>query len=97
MTEVNGVRKRNTTLISKHRPIGQESIDTLVRIMKDKDWGYLANMTTNEAYVSFKNYLDNILDAIAPKTVKMQPKYIIRSQWMTRGLFKSSHLLRSQT
>ncbi len=32
-------------------------------------------MTTNEAYVSFKHYLDNILDAIAPdRTVKIQPK-----------------------
>ncbi len=53
----------------------------------------LANMTTNEAYVSFKNYLDNILDAIAPEknSVKIQPNNIIRSQWMTREHLKSSH------
>ncbi len=34
----------------------------------------------------------NILDAIAPeKTVKIQTKNIIRSQWMTSGLLKSSY------
>ncbi len=80
VTVVNDVRKTNTPLMFKHRPVCQESIYTLVRIMKEKDWEYLANMTTNEAYVSFKNYLDNVLNAIAPeKTVKIQLKNIIHN------------------
>ncbi len=37
VTEVNDVRETNTPLMFKHRPISQELIDTLVRIMKEKD------------------------------------------------------------
>jgi hypothetical protein len=55
------------------------------------NWTYLNDMETNIAYDDFNAQLNSIIETYAPEqTVLIQPKYIIREEWMTKGLMKSS-------
>jgi exonuclease III len=85
------VSKCNEPLRFKYRPLHGTCLKHIVAKLKETDWHYLSNMETTQAYTEFINHLNNIIDSYAPEnTVVIQPQFIIREKWMTKGLLKSS-------
>jgi hypothetical protein len=77
-----------------YRPMPPAILNQIAGQVRETDWNYLNNYTTEESFVEFNSHLTNIINAFAPeKTVTIQPKCIIREEWMSKGLMKSSHTL----
>ena len=64
------------------------------QLCENTDWSYLLDLDVSGAYANFTEKLNNFITEFAPeKTVVIPPKYIIREDWMTKGLIKSSKTL----
>jgi hypothetical protein len=86
--------KPKVPLSFKHRPISTTALNNIINELNNHNWDYLNEADTIGAYSDFVDKLGNIIDAFAPeKNVIIQPKYIIREKWMTKGLMKSSHTM----
>jgi hypothetical protein len=91
-----GTTKRDKTnpLIIRKRFMTDTAIQNINSELQHKNWDYLHNMNTNDAYTEFANTLNNIIDNAAPeKIIKIAPSRVIRDLWMTRGLIASSRTL----
>ena len=69
--------------------------DTAVQLIASEliaiDWRYLESQQIDLAFDNFISRLNSIIDLYAPeKTITIHPKFIIREDWMTRGLMTSS-------
>lgn len=86
--------KPKEPLTFTHRPLSSEASTLITNAIREKDWEYLNNMETDDAYNEFTIEVNKLLDNYAPeKTTVIQPKYVIREKWMTRGLMRSSNTL----
>jgi hypothetical protein len=86
--------KPKQPLTFTHRPMSSESFNLITTAIREKDWQFLSDMETNEAYTEFAKQVNDLIDKYAPeKKVVIQPKCIIREKWMTKGLMKSSYIL----
>jgi hypothetical protein len=86
--------KTKEPLRFKHRPIDNDALMQIRSSLMDIDWSYLLTLDVNAAYSDFKNTLNIIIGEFAPeKEVVIPTKYVLREEWMTRGLMKSSSTL----
>ena len=75
----------------KHRPINPESLEQMRNQLSSTDWSYLENLDINTACSDFSDKMKSLIEQFTPeKEVIIPPKFIIRDEWMTRGLLKSS-------
>lgn len=83
--------KPKEPLTFKYRPMPDTSVTLIMDAIRDIDWSYLNHMETELAVSNFANHLNTIIDTYAPeKDVQIHPRYIIREDWMTKGLMVSS-------
>ena len=86
--------KPTEPLIFKYRPMSDTCLRNISNKLNEMDWNYLQNLETTQAFTDFTNKLNDIINIYAPeKNVTIQPRFIIREKWMTKGLMKSSHTL----
>ena len=73
------------------RPIHEHGISLITNDLVSIDWNYLKMLNANEAYESFTNKLNGIIETHCPqKTVVIPFNKIIKEPWMTPGLMKSA-------
>jgi hypothetical protein len=78
-------------LIFTHRPIDLTALAQIRATLLEIDWSYLNNLDVHSAYANFTEQLHSIVSNFAPeKKVVIPAKYIIREEWMSKGLIKSS-------
>ncbi len=71
--------------------MSQDAIQHIKLALSDTDWSFLDEANANGAYNQFITHVNFIIDKFAPeKLVSIQPKFIIREQWMTKGLMTLS-------
>jgi hypothetical protein len=88
------VIKPTKPLIFKYRPMTDIVLGLITNTLDDTNWDNLLNADTIQAYENFTSKLNDIVHRHAPeKTVTIQPNFIIREKWMTKGLMKSSRNL----
>jgi hypothetical protein len=91
---VKPVKKSTEPLIFTYRPMSEVIVNQVNNALRETDWNCLLNTNTVQAYNDFSNKLNNVINIYAPeKTVSIQPRYIIREKWMTKGMMKSSYTL----
>ncbi len=73
------------------RKLGSETIDKIKSEMAATDWDVLSDMNASNGYDFFMNKLTQALDTYAPiKTITVSPRNVIKEDWMSSGLLKSS-------
>ena len=83
-------KKQREPLIFKHRPISETAIHHITSALRNIDWTYLYQLDLNNAFKEFTKQLNDVIDLFAPeKTVNIKSKYVVRNEWMTKGLMKS--------
>ena len=83
--------KNNRSLNFKCRPMSSSSFQLISADIKDTDWKFLDNLSVQESFDAFYDTLNKIVDTYAPeKNVSIKPKFIIREDWMSKGLLTSS-------
>jgi len=88
-TLTNNQKKRNISKakIIEHRPLTHANIELLKNDLELIDWNFLKDMNTEQAYASFTDKLNNILDKVAPtKKITISNKNQIRDPWMSKEL-----------
>ncbi len=84
----------NKPLEFKHRKFTESQIISIGEKIRQINWHYLNMLETDDAYSSFMNKLNTIIDEVAPEiVVRIKPSRVIHEPWMTRGLIKSSYTL----
>ena len=82
---------RKDPLIFKHRPMPTSSLQLISAAIRENSWTCLDGMSAEMAFSNFSDQLNTIINTFAPeKTVVIPPKFIIREEWMTKGLMTSS-------
>jgi len=80
-------------LTFKCRKFSDHSVTNIENELNRTDWNVLLNMSADQGYDCFVNTLTNCLDQYAPeKQVFIKFKHVIRQEWMTNGLMKSSNV-----
>lgn len=75
----------------KHRHLNTALINEIKLNISNTDWTFLYTLDVNTAYDLFSDKLNQLIDEIAPeRTITIPPHHIIRDDWMTIGLMKSS-------
>ena len=73
------------------RPITADGISAMINKLQHIDWNCLEHSTTDDAYNTFIQQLNNIMDVCIPKKKVVIPsRFVIRNPWMTKGLVTSS-------
>ena len=86
------IPKTRKPLIFKHRPISENKLIEIRNSLHLKDWSYLNDMEISEAYTDFIKTLNSTIDRYVPEEEVIIPaKHVIRDDWMTKGLMKSSY------
>ena len=84
-------KKLSEPRIFKYRSISEISIRHITSALQEIDWTYLHQLNINNAFKEFMTQLHNAVDSFAPeKNTKIKSKHVIRNEWMTKGLMKSS-------
>ena len=78
------------TLTLETRSIDSSKCNKIHNRLQEVDWkNLLQDKDANESYICFQNKFKSVLDTEAPvKTIKIQPKRILREPWMNPGLLK---------
>jgi hypothetical protein len=78
----------------ENRDFSENNIRNLQNALRDKDWDYLNNLDTEEAFNSFTSILNELIDEKTPiKYVTIPAKWVIKDPWITPGILKSSSTL----
>lgn len=86
--------KSKQPLTFQYRPIDLTALDNIATTLRNTDWTYLHDLDVNEAFADFTNQLKTTVATFAPiKTAKIPAKHVIREEWMSKGLMKSSRTL----
>ena len=73
------------------RKLNDKKVLSIKNHLSNIDWEYIEHLNTDQAYEAFMQEMTNALDIYAPKRViTVSPKNVIRDEWMTNGLLKSS-------
>ena len=84
-------RKAGKALAFESRPITADGISAMINKLQHIDWNCLEHSTTDDAYNTFIQQLNNIMDVCIPKKKVVIPsRFVIRNPWMTKGLVTSS-------
>jgi hypothetical protein len=78
-------------LMFTHRTIDDNAIARIRGELIETDWSYLYDIDINEGYSDFTDKLNSLISKHAPtKEVFIAAKFVIREEWMSKGLIKSS-------
>jgi hypothetical protein len=85
--------KKGTTTIT-YRPLSDENLNSIDIQLQAQDWSNLRQGQLNEAYDSFLETVERILNNIAPiKTLHLKENRVRREPWYTKGLQRSRDTL----
>lgn len=88
------ILKNQSPLTFKYRPSDSNTFARLKQTLSSIDWNYLDSLDSNSASAEFVERLNSIYHHCAPeREVVIPAKYIMREEWMTKGLMKSSSTL----
>lgn len=83
--------KKKEPITIKTRKLNDKKIDNIKSYLSSICWDNLEAKNTDQAYNCFLNTISEATDLYAPvQTITFNPKNIIRDDWMTPGLLKSS-------
>ena len=86
--------KNKKPLNFKYRPIDTTAISNINVALMNTDWSYLHSLDTVSSFTEFTSCINTLISKFAPeKEVVIPAKHIIREEWMTKGLIKSSKTL----
>ena len=86
-----GKKAKNNPIKVTTRKLNDKKIKSIKDHLMHVSWECMENMNTDDAYDYFMQEIANALDIYAPKRlITVSPKNIIRDEWMTNGLLKSS-------
>ena len=86
-----GKKTKHVPLKVTTRKLNDKKILNIKNHLSHIDWECIEHLNTDQAYGSFMQEMTNALDIYAPKRViTVSPKNVIRDEWMTNGLLKSS-------
>jgi hypothetical protein len=87
-------KPNNIPIFIKTRLLDEKKMYQISRSLHSVNWSYLLPLDTNKAFEELTNKILEVLNKIAPITLKkVQPKQQILNSWMTKGLMKSSKTL----
>lgn len=85
------IHSKKGPLMFTHRPINSDALAQIRATLLEIDWAYLNDLDVNAAHANFTEQLHSIVHRYAPeRKVVIPAKYVIREDWMTKGLMKSS-------
>ena len=74
-----------------YRKMSNTAKENIKTDLRNVNWAFIDQMPANEAYETFNNRLQSIIDLHAPvKMINASSKKLKRNPWMTSGLVKSS-------
>ncbi len=84
--------KRQKGLVTTtKRNLSAPNIEKIKSDLSTTDWTFLSTLNVEDSFKAFTEKVNMTVDKHAPLKTKVIPaKYIIRDQWMTGGLLKSS-------